>query len=76
VLFSKNTATATSSVKKHSGGPDRNNHILMEFHLNKVSSISLPASQPLFVTQLSCPLTAVTCGESLRDISNNGCYCM
>lgn len=39
VLFSKNTATATNSVKKHSGGPDRNNHVLMEFHLNKVRSI-------------------------------------
>lgn len=39
VLFSKNTATSTNAVKKHSGGPNRNNHVLMEFHLNKVSSI-------------------------------------
>jgi len=39
VLFNKNTATATNTVKKHSGGPDRNSNVLMEFHLNKVSSI-------------------------------------
>ena len=62
VLFSKTTATATNSVKKHSGGPDRNNDLLMEFRLNKVSSFSLPALQPLFVTQLSFPLTTATCG--------------
>ena len=53
VLFSKNTTTAANSVKKHSGGPDRNNHVLMEFHLNKVRSIRSLASQLMFVTQLS-----------------------
>ncbi|XP_020613758.1 autophagy-related protein 2 homolog A-like [Orbicella faveolata] len=36
VLFSKKTATSTNAVKKHSGGPNRNNHVLMEFHLNKI----------------------------------------
>ena len=65
VLFSKNTATATNSVKKYSGGPDRNDHVLMEFHLNKVSSIPIPALQLLFVTPLSSPITAVTFGGEI-----------
>ena len=61
VLFSKNTATAANSVKKQSGGPDRNNHVLMEFHLNKVRSVRFPApgAADVFVTQLSSPLTTV-----------------
>ena len=36
VLHSKNTAAA-NNAKKQNGGPDRNNHVLMEFYLNKVS---------------------------------------
>lgn len=65
VLLSKNTTAAGNSVKKHSGGPDRNNHVLMEFHLNKVSVV-------LFAT-IICHATILSandrkCGEALRDV--------
>ena len=36
VLHGKNTAVGAKSAKKLSGGPDRNNNVLMEFYLNKV----------------------------------------
>ena len=71
VLFSKNTATAANRVNKHSGGPDRNNHVLMEFHLNKVRSVQFPASLLMFVTHPSS-LATVMCRELLRDIPKNG----
>ena len=41
VLLSKTTPAAANSVKKHSGGPGRNDNVLMEFHLNKVRSSCL-----------------------------------
>lgn len=39
VLFSKIIVIVINSVKKYSGGFDRNNYVLMEFYLNKVRSI-------------------------------------
>ena len=74
VLFSKNTATAANSIKKQSGGPDRNNHVLMEFHLNKVRSVRFPApgAADVFVTQLSSPLTTVLRWEFCVTFSKNG----
>ena len=38
VLFpNKSPSNNSKKLTRSNGGPDRNNHVLMEFHLNKVS---------------------------------------
>ena len=41
LLPSKKAANNSKKLARSNGGPDRNNNVLMEFHLNKVKDSSL-----------------------------------